>query len=81
MRQYICDVCHDELSSHTTEVRGGPEAVCDACLAPPGGGRLTYEWERWRAEQAGLARARTFLRKQQYWRLEAPGEQEHDQHN
>lgn len=47
MRQYLCDGCFEALTSHTTEVRGVPEALCVACL-----GEHAWQprgWADWRS--------------------------------
>ena len=69
MRQWLCDICEEAHTRHETTVRGVLESICDECLAPPGWGSGPRWWHA-SLRQAGLARARAFLRKQQYWREE-----------
>jgi len=67
--QFLCEVCFDALTNHTTAVWSGTDtAVCDDCLAPPaehacwqelGGAYGGVELRRDEREPGYLVRLRT----------------------
>lgn len=61
--QFLCEVCFDALTNHTTAVWDGLDtAVCEDCLAPPAGHACWQEF----GDTSGMAELRLDERGERY---------------